>query len=125
RDVLLADAEEAADPDDYRRALAVVIEQHLFDLTDLVVGGIINTLLVPIGDRPSLGRQAGGGLRRRPGPGGFGSGFGGGGRAPPPARAGLRNRTILSWEPLFIARKRIHLSGERPEPDQSSLADGV
>ena len=48
--VLFARAEEAADADDQRVDLAGLVDQHVLDLSDLVVVRIIDVLLVPVGD---------------------------------------------------------------------------
>src|SRR5262249_20620571 len=44
-DVLLAHAEETPDADDERGDLAVAVDQHVHDLADLVVRGIVDVLL--------------------------------------------------------------------------------
>jgi hypothetical protein len=53
--VLFARAEEPTYPDDERGDLAVAIDQHIHDLADLVVRGVIDVLLVPVGHRHAVG----------------------------------------------------------------------
>src|SRR5262249_44727887 len=46
-DVLFAHPEKTADADDERGGLAVAVDEHVHDLADLAVVGIIDALLVP------------------------------------------------------------------------------
>src|SRR5262249_16072601 len=54
-DVLLAHAEEPTCADNKRGDLAVAIDQYIHDLADLVVRGVVDVLLVPVGDRHAAG----------------------------------------------------------------------
>src|SRR3954470_3119475 len=49
-DILLAHAEEAADADDQRGDLALTVDEHVHDLADFAVTGIIDILFVPVSD---------------------------------------------------------------------------
>src|SRR5579871_6836352 len=49
-DILLAHAEKAADADDQRRYLALLVEQYIVDRADLGLLGVVDGLLVEIGD---------------------------------------------------------------------------
>src|SRR5689334_12821661 len=58
-DVFFAGAEEAADADDQGIDLAFGIDQHVLDVADLVVLGVVDALLVPVGDGDALRGNAG------------------------------------------------------------------
>src|SRR2546430_12945870 len=53
--VLVTHAEEPTYANDERGDLAVAIDQHIHDLADLVVRGVIDVLLVPVGGRHAVG----------------------------------------------------------------------
>src|SRR5262245_19590756 len=56
--VLFARPKEAADADDERGCLAVVIDEHVHHLADLAVLRIIDVLLVPMGNGFAVARDA-------------------------------------------------------------------
>ena len=65
--VLLACPEKAADADDEGGGLAVLIQEQIQDLADLVVLRIVDVLLVPFSNRHAVGRNGGQDLRMRRG----------------------------------------------------------
>src|SRR5262245_9330400 len=64
-DVLFAHPEKAADADDERGGLALTVDEHIHDLADLAVVGVIDALLVPVGDGHAVGWDARHDLRSR------------------------------------------------------------
>src|SRR5689334_5184712 len=61
--VLFAHPEKAAHSNDHSRDATVLVNEHVIDIADLVVGRIINILLVEVGYR-GAGGLADEGLRR-------------------------------------------------------------
>jgi hypothetical protein len=53
--ILFAHAEKTADADDERGGLALPVDEHVHDLADLAVVGVIDALLVPVGDGHAVG----------------------------------------------------------------------
>src|SRR5438034_6324041 len=49
---------KATDADDERARLAVMIDEHIHDLADLVVLRVIDVLLIPMGDGFAVARDA-------------------------------------------------------------------
>ena len=56
-DILFAHSEEAADSDHQRDDLAVLVDEHIHDLADLVVLRVIDVLLIPMGNGFAVARM--------------------------------------------------------------------